>query len=271
MSRIPVLMYHHIAEDREVTPAQFEGHLKFLAGNGYRSPDLAEFYALLTGAKRTKDKLVVLTFDDGYVDNWICAWPLLKKYGFRAVVFVATGKLREAAEGISPTLEEGALSPQTWKDERLPARFLSWAELKVMTGSGVFEAGSHTHTHRDFVQRSVFKDLEGELATSSRLIAERTGVKPFSIAWPWGDYEEGWDGLAKKAGYKMSFTTVPGVSKPGDDPLHIKRVRVASGTIRWFKSRLMLHRLPVIAELYGKFYGLDGRLKRKLRPPKRST
>jgi peptidoglycan/xylan/chitin deacetylase (PgdA/CDA1 family) len=265
MNRIPVLMYHHIADDREVTPAQFEGHLKYLAAKGYRTPGLPEFYDILTGAKKTADKLIVLTFDDGYADNWVCAWPLLKKYGFRAVVFVATAKLRGTGEGLSPTLAEGAMPPQTWQGERLPARFLSWAELKVMTGSGVFEAGSHTHTHRDFVRTSAYKDIGEELETSSRLIEEHTGIKPISIAWPWGEHEKSWGTRVKKAGYKLAFTIVTGVSKPGDDPLYIKRIRVSKGALNWLKSRLALHRTPLISEIHEKIYGLDIRIKNKLR------
>ena len=265
MSRIPVLMYHHIADDREVTPGQFEGHLKYLKDKGYRTPDLREFYAIVTGAKKTNDKLIVLTFDDGYADNWICAWPILKKYGLKAIVFPTTSRLRETREGPNPTLADGAISPRTIQTERIPEGFLSWEELKAMTDSGVFEAGSHTHTHRNFVKRSVYGDLERELDTSSRLIAEHTGVKPFSIAWPWGQHEKGWESLVKKNGYKMAFTTVTGVNKPGCDPLYIKRIRVSQGAITWLKSRLILHRLPVVSDIYGKFYGLDGRLKKKLR------
>ena len=258
-------MYHHIADDREVTPAQFEAHLKYLAANGYRTPDLGEFYAVLSGEKKTAAKLIVLTFDDGYADNWICAWPLLKKYGFRAVVFVATSKLRETSQGLSPTLADGAQSPRTWEGERLPARFLSWAELKAMTASGVFEAGSHTHTHRDFVRTSAYKDIGEELETSSRLIEEHTGVKPVALAWPWGEHEKSWESLVKRTGYKLAFTIVTGASKPGDDPLYIKRIRVSKGALSWLKSRLALHRMPIVSEIHEKLYGLDLRLKNKLR------
>ena len=259
---IPVLMYHHIADDREVTPKQFEAHLRHLKGKGYRTPSLKELYAVLTGGKETSDKLVVITFDDGYSDNWICAWPLLKKHGFRAVIFVTTERLREGG-GTRPTLAEGALSPDTQARERAPEGFLTWDELGAMTSSGVFEAGSHTHTHRGFVKLSSYADLGWELETSAALIEEHTGTRPLSLGWPWGHHERSWEGAVRNAGYRLAFTTVTGVNRPGCDPLYLKRIKVARGDMSWFRGRMLLHGLPIVSRLYGGMYGLDRRLKRR--------
>ncbi|MDA8243506.1 MAG: polysaccharide deacetylase family protein [Elusimicrobia bacterium] len=258
---VPVLMYHHISPDREVTPEQFEGQLRLLRDKGYYTPDLAGARALLSGEAGARGKPVLLTFDDGYADNWICAWPLLKKYGFRAVIFVTTSRLTEGPA--RPTLADGAVPPGTLKDERGPAGFLTWSELKAMTSSGVFEAGSHTHTHRDFVKRSAYKDLDAELGTSASLIERHTGARPVSIGWPWGHHEKSWEGAVRRAGYTMAFTTVTGVNRPGCDLLYLKRIKVSRGGLSWFRSRLLLHGLPLVSDLYGKLYGLDRKLKRR--------
>lgn len=259
---IPVLMYHHIADDREVTPRQFERHLRYLRENGYTTPSLRVLQAALRGESGA-GKQIVLTFDDGYADNWICAWPLLKKYGFRAVIFATTGRLGEGAP--RPTLADGAPSPDTRRQERAREGFLTWAELKVMTSSGVFETGSHTHTHRNFVKRSEYGDLAWELGESARLITERIGVKPVALGWPWGHHSKSWEPLVKKAGYELAFTTVTGVNKPGCNPLYLKRIKVSRGEISWLKKRLFLHALPLVSYVYGKLYGLDRKLRGRSR------
>lgn len=264
MIRIPVLMYHHIAPDREVTPVQFENHLAYLKRSGYRTPRLDEFQDLITGRRKTGGKPVLITFDDGYADNWICAWPLLKKYGFTAVVFPVTSRLGE--EGTPrPTLADGAPAPQTREGERETPGFLTWSELKAMLDSGVFEAGSHTHTHKNFDKRAEYADLAMELETSGRLIRERTGVAPISIAWPWGRHERKWEPLLLQSGYELAFTTITGINKPGADPLYLKRIKVTCGSAGWLKSRLMLHTLPGLSGLYSRLYGLDSKLKAKVR------
>jgi peptidoglycan/xylan/chitin deacetylase (PgdA/CDA1 family) len=259
---VPVLMYHHVADDREVTPRQFERHLQYLKEKGYTTPTLAGLLRTLAG-NGDGGRQVLITFDDGYADNWICAWPLLKKYGFRAVVFATTARLGSGAP--RPTLADGAASPDTLTDERGPGGFLNWRELAAMTDSGVFEAGSHTHTHRDFVKRSEYSDLAWELEESARLIKEHTGVRPVSIGWPWGHHSKSWEPAVRKAGYALAFTTVTGVNKPGCDPLYLKRIKVSRGDIAWFRNRLFLHTLPLVSDVYGKFYGLDRKLRRRPR------
>ncbi len=255
---VPVLMYHHVAADREVTPRQFERHLQHLKEKGYTTPALPGLLKTLSG-HGDGGRQVVITFDDGYADNWICAWPLLKKYGFRAVVFATTARLGEGAP--RPTLADGAASPDTLADERGRNGFLTWQELAAMTASGVFEAGSHTHTHRNFAKRSEYADLAWELEESSRLIEAHTGVKPLSLGWPWGHHSRSWEPMVRKAGYRLAFTTVTGVNKPGCDPLYLKRIKVSRGDISWLRNRLFLHTLPLVSDVYGRLYGLDRKLR----------
>jgi len=134
-----------------------------------------------------------------------------------------------------------------------------------MTASGVFEAGSHTHTHRNFVRRSAYADLTFELRESGRLIEEHTGVRPVSLGWPWGHHDRSWEPEVKKAGYRLAFTTVTGVNKPGCDPLYLKRIKVSRGDLSWFRNRLLLHSLPLVSDLYSRFYGLDRKLRGRAR------
>ncbi|MBI5242191.1 MAG: polysaccharide deacetylase family protein [Elusimicrobia bacterium] len=252
MSSIPVLMYHHVSADREVTPQDFEAHLLLLKRGGFRTVGLDELYEHLSGNREIDGRAAMLTFDDGYADNWICAYPLLKKHGMRAVVFPVTQRADEAPPGVRKTIVEGAQSPDTLKDERGPAGFLSWDELKVMSSSGVFDVGSHTHTHRDFKRHTPYEDLKKELALSRARIEERIGTWKGAISWPWGDCEPTWAG---EAGYRMAFTTRVGANVPGLSPFSIRRFKVRGGSCGKLAFRLWLYRRPLLAELYGRVRG----------------
>jgi peptidoglycan/xylan/chitin deacetylase (PgdA/CDA1 family) len=259
---VPVLLYHCVADDREVTPAGFERQLKYLFDKGYFTPPLADFLAYLRGEKTLPDKSVLLTFDDGYADNWICAYPLLKKYGFRGIVFLTTKHIVDFAP--RSTLADGAKSPETLKDLRGPQGFLSWQELRVMVDTGVFDVGSHTETHNFFDKRRKWEDMPGELLRSSKTIENRLGFKPISVAWPWGHFDQQFTDAAKAAGYQVAFTTKPGANVPGDDPMLVKRFKVQNGNICWLAPRMLLYRCPLLANAYGSVYGLDRTIKNKL-------
>lgn len=258
---VPVLMYHHVAPDREVTPAGFDAQLQFLKNEGFSCAGLDEFHAHLTGARPLPDKKVLFTFDDGYADNWLCAHPLLKKHGFKAVVFATTARIELAPGGI----REQRCPADTISGERGPSGFLSWEELKEMRESGVFEIGSHTHTHNNFDKKAPWRSMPGELSTSATLLEQKLGFRPRSVAWPWGAYEESFIADAASAGYDMAFTTVPGSNKPGSGAMKITRFKVRKDDVSWLSKRLKLYR-SAIGDIYGNCYGLDTRIKNLFRP-----
>jgi peptidoglycan/xylan/chitin deacetylase (PgdA/CDA1 family) len=259
-------MYHHVSADREVTPRDFEAHLLLLKKGGWKTVGLDEMFDHVSGRREVPGRAALITFDDGYADNWICAYPLLKKHGMRAVVFVVTARADAAPSGVRRTLEDGALPPDTRTDERGPAGFLSWEELKLMASSGVFEIGSHTHTHKEFQRERPSADLSRELSESRRLIEERAGEWKGAVAWPWGDFEPSWEAEALRAGYRMAFTTRVGANSPGSGPFRIKRFKVKEGSCRALARRLWLYRRPALASLYGRLHGLDRLLKSRFCP-----
>jgi len=158
--KIPVLNYHsvsacpewlQIADQVSLTPAAFECQLSYLAKQGYRTLFVSEVHQALTGKMRllSRGQYVALTFDDGYADNWMAVFPLLRKYGMKATLFVSAGFIAEAM-GCRPTIEEtdrakwGSLD---WSG------YLTWPELKAMQASGLVEIQSHGDAHtRVFVE-----------------------------------------------------------------------------------------------------------------------
>jgi len=92
--QIPVLMYHfigdaeHAAKSKNYVLTQsFENQMKFLKNCGYRVLSMDEYYATLTGQRESEGREIVITFDDGYIDNYECAFPVLKSLGFKATIF----------------------------------------------------------------------------------------------------------------------------------------------------------------------------------------
>lgn len=256
-------MYHHVAPDREITPEGFEDQLRRLKDGGWRSIRSAELSDHLSGAVPAPKRSLVITFDDGYADNWVYAWPLLRRYGFCAQIFVVTERVGRGA--LRLTVEEGGSLLDTRREERGRDGFLRWDELRAMSRSGVFEVGSHTHTHRGFRREARYEDVERELSDSRRAIESELGLWEGLLAWPWGDYEESWLGLLPKAGYRLAYTVKPGANAPGDDPLRTARFKVRHDDPAWLEGRLKLYQNPWLARAYGHFHGFDARIKEYFR------
>jgi peptidoglycan/xylan/chitin deacetylase (PgdA/CDA1 family) len=260
VTSVPILLYHHVAPDREVTPAGFKAQLAWLKSSGRACLSGAELLDHLTGRRPAPPGSVMLTFDDGYADNWIHAFPALKRHGLKATIFVVTGRL---SRGVAPRprSDEGGALVDTRSDERGPRGFLDWSEARAMAESGLVEIGSHTETHKDFRVEAEYADLPGELERSRKTIESETKAPCLQLAWPWGRYEESWPEQAAGAGYALVHTTRPGANVPGGDPLRLARFKVQGDSLPWLKRRLALYEYPLAARLYGGLYGLDRRFR----------
>ena len=144
IEEIPVFVFH------SVEPVDFEQKLRFLAQNGYRTLTGEEFRAAIAGENMIPDRSVLLTFDDGMATLWTVAFPLLRKYGFRAVSFLVPGCIPEQAPEAPSFLDyERARVPLTALLAREQSAYLlcSWEEVREMHASGVIDFQSHTMYH----------------------------------------------------------------------------------------------------------------------------
>jgi hypothetical protein len=143
-NEIPVFAFHSVA------PGSFEAKLKFLSRNGYRTLCGEEFRAALTGERDIPERSVLLTFDDGTATLWTVAYPLLRKYGFRAISFIIPGCIPERApETPTYTDYEKSRAPveALLVRERSDSPLCSWQEICEMHESGVIDFQSHTLHH----------------------------------------------------------------------------------------------------------------------------
>ena len=148
LGRVPILIYHSVRRRRteelgpggELTlPAPvFESQLALLRKGGYQGITCQQLFDHLRDGAALPPRPVLLTFDDGYLDNHTVAGPLLRRFGFRATVFVATDFIQPGEE-LRPTLDETAEPPERG--------YCNAAELAAMERSGAWEVQSHTATH----------------------------------------------------------------------------------------------------------------------------
>lgn len=262
-SVVPVLMYHHVRPGAGMiatTPEHFEDQLKWLAQNGYTSLTTAQFARHLEGGGAPR-RSVLITFDDGYLDNWVYAYPLLKKYGLRAAIFLVTSWIhhgpprpRLGEDGLPETPEHRAceaLIEQGRSDEVA----LRWEEIDAMQDSGLVEFHSHTHTHTrwDLGERASEKDrlMAHELLQSRAALLEHLGAVSEHFCWPQGYFDPDYIHVARAAGFRYLYTTDAfGQNRIGADPAHIYRfaVRNTSGASVGRRIRIAAH--PVFGPVF---------------------
>ena len=217
--KIPVLMYHDIGDEEPdngmvITPELFEEQLAALRNAGYESVSFAELEEYVNGTGTLPERCVVITFDDGYLSNYEYAYPILRKYGFKATVF---------AVGVTSGAE-------TYKDTGAAIRpHFDWAQAKEMYDSGYVDIQSHTFDmHRveglDAEYRDGASKLDGEsdaefaeifkadLEKSRSDIESAVGNDVFALSFPKGIHSVLTDVCAREAGFDVTVTTEEGVN-----------------------------------------------------------
>jgi peptidoglycan/xylan/chitin deacetylase (PgdA/CDA1 family) len=209
---VPVLMYHYVADvppstgpyasGLTVRTGDFDDQMRYLARNGYQTVDLGDLYLARRGLKTLPPKTVILTFDDGGLDNYRVAFPIMVRYGFRGTFFVVTGKV-------------GAVGQMDWDD------------LRAMADQGM-SIESHTISHPVDLRAVDDPRLATELGESRTAIAQNLGFAPESLSYPSGRYDERVVAAARAAGYLLAVSTNSGSDAGTDADFQIRRIRVAA-------------------------------------------
>ena len=159
---LPVAMYHYVNDSPgaiTVSPACFEEHCRAMAEAGWRGVSLAEAEGFLIHGEPLPEKSVLMTFDDGYLDNYLHALPVLRAHGHKAVVFAVSGRLEAGDAPRAPMADLLAGKAQTLPHVSRPLRkdergfivradvFCNHAEVRAMEESGVMAVASHSRGH----------------------------------------------------------------------------------------------------------------------------
>ncbi len=257
-------MYHHVSQSPglvTVSPQTFRAHMRYLAQNGFHSITCDELTDFLAGKPLPK-KSVLISFDDGFLDNYIYAHPILQEFNLHAVLFLITGQIGEGSvREISQ--HKSCLSHKECKAQIAQGNadkvMLRWSEIKLMQQKNTFEFHSHTHTHTRFDQTISDQKTRDE-ALLSDLLSSRESLKnqlktSDHLCWPQGFYDENYIRIAQSAGFNYLYTTEKGVAAPKTANLKIPRIVAKDKSAFWLASRLWLYGSPFIGQAYLRLRG----------------
>lgn len=210
----PVLCYHRVlpaaagneAPEYSVTPQQFAAQMSLLNEEGFTSLTLDEYFEAARGLRELPSRSVVVTFDDGFADNYSVAWPIARRLGVKINLFICTGLV--AGEQLPAFDGDDARARAS--QEKFPEHWqpLSWAQLREMIDGGV-SIGFHTHRHRNLGRVSE-NEIAGDAAEGISIFKDQLKAAPRFFAFPFGHYgsypETAVDVLTGQ-GLKMFFTT----------------------------------------------------------------
>ena len=222
---VPILCYHRFGTKTSklnVTPAAFEQQMEWLARNGYTVVTLARLARFLEGKEALPAKSVAITIDDGYRSSYEIAYPILRKYGFPATVFLYTDFV-------------GASDAMTW------------AQMKDMTSSGLVTIQPHSKSHANLTQRlpnetdARYRDrIRREVDAPVTVIKERLAEPIFAFAYPYGDVNEYVVDLLVKDSVGQGVTVTPGGNPFYAYPYMLRRTMIfGNDDLDAFKAKLV--------------------------------
>ncbi len=262
---VPVLMYHHVSPvDGMITtsPINFESQLQWLKRRGYQTLTTDQFAGHLDG-RPVPAKSVLITFDDGYLDNWVYAYPLLKKYGYSAVVFLVTSWINDGpvrhhmGQGELPVTPSHTECEKLIEQGRSDEVILRWSEIEAMQADGTFEFHSHTHTHTRWDKThpdEKNRRMAEELALSKESLEAHLGKPSEHFCWPQGYFDTDYVKLAQQAGFRYLYTTQAfGQNRAHTDPAAIYRFAVRNTSGNSVGRRISIAAHPLIGPLFNRW------------------
>ena len=217
----PVLMYHYVVDTpqakkdkRIIKPRSLEQQLRFLKENQYNVIGINEYAKLLKENQFIPRNTVVITFDDGHLDNYTYAYSLLKKYNLPAAMYVIVDEISQSG-------------------------YMTREQLIEMSDSGLVTIGSHglKGEHLPSMQEDQYRK---EIYDSKKKL-EAILQKPVeSFSYPIGGFNEHIRRMVIDAGYRCAVATSPGVDYPNNDIFAIKRIRISESSsnlfVFWFET-----------------------------------
>lgn len=218
---IPILTYHYIGnnpnpadkarDNLSVAPDLFDGQMTHLTARGYTPITLDTLYAGLKGTAGLPGKPIVLSFDDGYIDFYVNAFPVLRRFNFHAVSFIPTG-----------LMDQGY--------------YLHWSQIKEMDSTGLISFQAHSVNHPNLSSLDN-NQLTFQLVQSKKTLEAQLGKPVNFMAYPVGISDERVWAATKAAGYLGAAGTWYGITESEGTIYDMPRVKISGGlTIEKFAS-----------------------------------
>lgn len=265
---LPILMYHHVSPQSglvTISPGNFTAQMAWLASNGYHTTSCADLEGFLCG-KPLPEKSVMLSFDDGYLDNYVHAYPTLRQYGLHAVVFAVTDWIGEgparafAGQAGAPALLNHRDCYEQIQAGQPDAAIMRWSEVERTQTEGVFEYHSHTASHTRWDKICVDAEeksaaLRNDLERSRQTLHRRLGLTTSHLCWPQGYFDTAYLSIAHALDFTHLYTTRPGTVRPDTEANSLPRIVVKDRGAAWLASRVRLYSSPILARWYGRLKG----------------
>lgn len=215
---VPIIMYHKIdgasATSRlSVSPESFKAQMGFLKKHKYNVVKLEDLAEMIRKDK-SLSKTIAITFDDGYEDNYLNAYPVLKKFGLPATIFIIPAMIGNDG-------------------------YLTWDQVIEMSESGIIIIGSHSLSH-PWLPSQADQRLDSEIMGSKQAIESHIRKDVYSFSYPMGAFNKNVREKVIKAGYKIAVATNPGKKYPKHDLFAMKRLRISSTSdnlfVFWFET-----------------------------------
>ena len=220
---VPVLNYHQVNDEKHSALTlhvdQFREQMEYLHNQGYNTITLAQLYDYLENGTELPNKPIVITFDDGYVDNYKNVLPILKEYNMKATLFM---------------ISDAANTPG----------FVSTEQMHQMEAGG-FDIQGHTNHHKILTKIDP-TELSDALLGGKTSLEGILGEPIEYLAYPGGFNDMLVEYVTKQSGYKMAFTVQPGTVQSGDNLYALNRLAIFQGDTPYLSFWLRLHCAPFI-------------------------
>lgn len=227
-----VFIYHRFNDDRypstNVSEQTFATHLELLQRENFVVLNLGDVVDRLQKGVSLPQRCAVISIDDGYRSFLVSGWPLLKRYGYPATLFVATDAVGKGD-------------------------YLDWQELRGMQAEGL-EIGSHSASHAYLLDRDEGEDegtwsmrVEEDLKRSQKAFLDNLGTVPQLFAYPYGEFSPQLIALVKRAGFVAAFGQQSGVIAPGQELFSLPRFPMGGGynAVEEFRRKLFMRPLAL--------------------------
>ena len=215
----PVLMYHYINNEEPlrsrlgVSPESFERQMRFLRERKYNIVSLEELADLIKNKEKIPFKTVAITFDDGYLDNYTHAYPVLKKYNIPATIFVVINRIGK----------------HLGNDD-----YMSWSQIRELSESGLITIGSHSMNHPNLSEINLEEQLKEEIFESKKILEKELNKEVAFFSYPFGGRSLEARRIVSLSGYKAAVGTNFPKGSPGDDIYALKRLRISENCRNMF-------------------------------------
>ena len=226
----PILEYHQITDEKldpdfeiyNVPPAEFAAQLDLLQAEGYTTITLQDFMRVVHGKGKLPEKPIVLTFDDGYEDNFKIMLPILERHGMTAVIYVITNELGKK-------------------------NYLTLEELKEMQRRGI-EIGSHTADHLPLTTLNA--EIQLKQIRESKIFLEWSGLQTiYSLSYPNGAFNAEIEEILRREEYLTAVTGEAGLNTVETNPYELYRVHIRKPRFGLTEFKFRLFKAKFFAKL----------------------